>query len=1012
MDVVGFFKQAGEFAGDYSERAVDQELPDEIHRGIAVSLPKDVHEKVHDQSRPVYERAQMIADHLRQSGSGGRAYDGHLGTHWTTSPEMAAGYSKKHKSWPEASPYDFEPDPTHTRVVLHAETPKPSHMLSSERTMRDREIFGHEHSEREIPLRKNAPVSLRGLSFGPNTKGGELTRHDFESPLVFKPPTRKRQAAADPVDVTSFFREAGSGLSFDYSEEETGGSKYPTKGTITAVHPEHGPVGTLRYYPPKRKGGKMAVDRLEVHPDHRRQGHGSALMDEMQRRHPTSSVEHGDRSDDGKAWWAGYSKDKKVQRGRVEAGVDAVSFFREAKFEQEPEDWASILPKMKGIHRGMSIELPEDVHNVVHDSQQYSPEHRAKALVDHIQQQYGGLGTHWSDEKTAHKFAQGNHQPGRTKVVLHAHTPHPDHVETDPDQLREGAVYRHDNWMAGEKEIPLKQGAPAQVHSVTWYGPRNKKTKAELHSWDQGHHTAGRAEPAVEDVRSFFQREAAGAMLDLYHRTTPEAAEAIHREKRMTSKENHGSRKVVPTFFSNRRDGQYSSGYGEGVVHVRVPEHMATMDDEFRDGEQHYTVDASRLQAHHFVAPQKTAVEDYHMEHQAPGADEAPAHDLNHPNSSWPSDVYERAHEYPGGHDYSTMAALRRARGKPDKDVMIHRAMPKTQREIHPGDWVTMSKQYAVEHAKSSGGGNMHVVTGWAKAKDLHNDANDLREWGYNGPDTIGKERNSVTWRPRAPKKTAAAAPPMPASQQAAFDETDYHARKQKRLDVAKNSEPGTHIWRGETRSNEKTPAEHATDGVGMHWTASPGAVVNVAEPPSGHHNVVWHGTVGHPQDTYPRSHPIWSGRHRSADFEAEVRMKPGSQVHLHGAYTWHGEGVPEGFSRSDEHRNPGWQYHPLDQHAPVSHGGSIDYSDAHEGADQKTAFYHGTAVEGVTQILPAGQYAYATTDPDAAREHALRAAEASGREPVVYMVQALGSVEQHGAEGWSRDGWEVVGDI
>jgi hypothetical protein len=58
--------------------------------------------------------------------------------------------------------------------------------MSSERTLRSQEIFGHEHSEKEVPFRRNAPVMLKGISFGPNIPGGELTRHDFDQPLKFK----------------------------------------------------------------------------------------------------------------------------------------------------------------------------------------------------------------------------------------------------------------------------------------------------------------------------------------------------------------------------------------------------------------------------------------------------------------------------------------------------------------------------------------------------------------------------------------------------------------------------------------------------------------------------------------------------------------------------------------------------------------------------------------------------------------------------------------------------------
>lgn len=74
------------------------------------------------------------------------------------------------------------------------------------------------------------------------------------------------------------------------------------------------------------------------------------------------------------------------------------------------------------------------------------------------------------------------------------------------------------------------------------------------------------------------------ADLDLWHRTTPEIAERIHATGAWVSKENTGE-----VYFSTRPDG-HAAGYGEALVHVRVPEHLAELDDEFPDGEQHYRV--------------------------------------------------------------------------------------------------------------------------------------------------------------------------------------------------------------------------------------------------------------------------------------------------------------------------------------------------------------------------------------------------------------------------------------
>lgn len=110
------------------------------------------------------------------------------------------------------------------------------------------------------------------------------------------------------------------GLTFEYADTDTGGSKYPTHRTLSAVHPEHGTIGTLKYWPPKTPRGPLAIDRVEVHPDHRRQGVASALMDHVQRMHPASEIRHGDRTPAGGAFWDAYSADAPrayVRRGRT-----------------------------------------------------------------------------------------------------------------------------------------------------------------------------------------------------------------------------------------------------------------------------------------------------------------------------------------------------------------------------------------------------------------------------------------------------------------------------------------------------------------------------------------------------------------------------------------------------------------------------------------------------------------------------------------------------------------------
>lgn len=129
--------------------------------------------------------------------------------------------------------------------------------------------------------------------------------------------------------------------------------------------------------------------------------------------------------------------------------------------------------------------------------------------------------------------------------------------------------------------------------------------------------------------------------LDLYHRTTADAAAEIHQQRRMTSKENDGG-----VFFSTVRDGGQGEGYGDAVVHVRVPEHLAELDDEFPDGEQHYKVRSKHLQPHHFVGVRRVR-----SAGDAPEKDphllrfnDAERDEEDSGGSKWPNEGYLRAH--------------------------------------------------------------------------------------------------------------------------------------------------------------------------------------------------------------------------------------------------------------------------------------------------------------------------------------------------------------------------------
>lgn len=168
----------------------------------------------------------------------------------------------------------------------------------------------------------------------------------------------------------------------------------------------------------------------------------------------------------------------------------------------------------------------------------------------------------------------------------------------------------------------------------------------------------------------------------------------------------------------------------------------------------------------------------------------------------------------------------------------------------------------------------------------------------------------------------------LPDRQQDAFDDPDFDAHRRKILDVAKQPEPGTRIWRGELRSAAEHP--HEMTSVGMHWSTNPDAVVNpVAHSGGEHRAVVFQGVLDHPEEqSIPRGHPMWSGQHGySMDHEAEVRTPPGAKVRLEGAYVHNGHPNPGPIVPAHPDRTgPGWDWHALDHHATVEPKGKIQY--------------------------------------------------------------------------------------
>jgi hypothetical protein len=308
---------------------------------------------------------------------------------------------------------------------------------------------------------------------------------------------QERPDIAIPVRLGSLQTTAASvpEFNFEHEDRDTGGSKFPVKRTLRAIHPETGEhAGTLNYFPPKRKGGIVTVDDLEgVHP-----GAASALMNEMEARHPGSSIKH----------------------------ANDMPISKEKKFYDHPDygkatDWDAHHPNLpEQIHRGLSIKLdPYDAKTV--NSGEGSPSEHAGILRRHLTG--APLGMHWSsDESISRNFSHRNIRDPRTEipVILHADKPDPKHIETRPSVLKNNGVWSHD-YEFGDAEVPMRRGKPMTIRGISWK-PDAPHPEADEEGWlhhdfedEPIQHTASKdpwGNLGLEDtiVGGFYDEPAAG----------------------------------------------------------------------------------------------------------------------------------------------------------------------------------------------------------------------------------------------------------------------------------------------------------------------------------------------------------------------------------------------------------------------------------------------------------------------------------------------------------------------
>lgn len=148
-------------------------------------------------------------------------------------------------------------------------------------------------------------------------------------------------------------------------------------------------------------------------------------------------------------------------------------------------------------------------------------------------------------------------------------------------------------------------------------------------------------------------------------------------------------------------------------------------------------------------------VEEYGINHR-PNDSGPRAFDLTEDNLM-PGDVYDHPEWYSAMEPKvirETMTQLKKVRGKPDAELVIYRAGPVG--EMNPGDWISLSKEYARTHADAQDPENFKVWQAKVKAADVRWAMDDLAEFGYWGEQKAAVDSGvSFSFQPTAEKDAA-----------------------------------------------------------------------------------------------------------------------------------------------------------------------------------------------------------------------------------------------------------------
>jgi hypothetical protein len=146
--------------------------------------------------------------------------------------------------------------------------------------------------------------------------------------------------------------------------------------------------------------------------------------------------------------------------------------------------------------------------------------------------------------------------------------------------------------------------------------------------------------------------------------------------------------------------------------------------------------------------------EDYRMQHKAPTADNYPTgEDLN---NVFPDIYGSQGKQFYGtgrSDDNFALNTIRNMRGNPNKLITVYRAVPENVNSINAGDFVTLTKKYAIDHIGDDA--RYKIIKKIVKSSELASDGNSIHEFGYSPPVPTEEGDDIVGYAGKAGRKVS-----------------------------------------------------------------------------------------------------------------------------------------------------------------------------------------------------------------------------------------------------------------